>query len=265
MNDTTSQSDDIIRAAKLSLSQQREGGVHRRGGSVGKGSFKLKSQHWLKKARNIAIGVAALWVGAAIVGKIIGGIGVFGVMAMGVATLATLFLLGKYPKMKVPKRADLNTENVRQLVAKTELWLEMQRNRLPKPIAKSLTIIGSQLDELEPQLAEVDQQHPTAKEIRKLVGEDLPDMIEGFLRIPESLRYEERNGTTPVKQLENGLDVVSRELDSINRQLAQGSIDDLAIRGRYLDYKYGGEAALEGESGDYGVPLPDFEKQKTAG
>ncbi|WP_284124388.1 hypothetical protein [Parerythrobacter aestuarii] len=263
MNDSTAQSDHIIRAASQSLVEQRNGGVHRRARSVGRGSFKLKSQHWMKKVRNIAIGVFALWVGASVIGSIIGGLGFTGVMAVGAATLATLFFLGKYPKMKVPKRADLNTENVRQLVAKTELWLEMQRSRLPKPIAASLSVIGGQLDELEPQLAEVDQMHPTAKEIRKLVGEDLPDMIEGFLKIPESLRYEERSGTTPVKQLENGLEVISRELDSINRQLAQGSIDDLAIRGRYLDYKY--SEGIEGENADYGVPLPDFDKQTTAG
>ena len=258
MEDLTRSSDEIVRAAGQSLSEQRAGGVHRRGGSVGRGSARLKATHWMKKVRNIAIGVGAIWIGASVIGAIIGGLGFGGVMTVGIATLATMFVLGKFPKMKVPQRADLKTENVRQLVAKTELWLEMQRSKLPKPIAKSLSIIGSQLDELQPQLEEVDQKHPTASEIRKLVGTDLPDMIEGFLKIPESLRYEERNGTTPVKKLENGLDVVSRELASINRQLAQGTIDDLDIRHRYLDYKYG-----SGPEGDSGVPLPDFDLDKS--
>lgn len=257
MSDLTRQSDDIVRAARQSLSQQRAGGVHRRSASIGKGSAKLKLRHWARKARNIVLAVGGLWIGASIIGAIIGGIGFTGVMLVGLATVAALAVFAKYPKMPVPQRADLNTENVRQLVAKTELWLEMQRSRLPLPIAKSMTIIGKQLDELEPQLAEVDQKHPTAVEIRKLVGQDLPDMIEGFLKIPESLRYEERNGTTPVKTLEAGLDVISREIDSINRQLAQGSIDDLDIRNRYLDYKYSG--ALDEGSG---VPLPDFDQEK---
>ncbi|MXO89298.1 hypothetical protein GRI41_00490 [Altererythrobacter aquaemixtae] len=261
MGDLTSQNDEIVRAASLSLAQQRAGGTHRRAYSVGRGSAKLKMRHWAKKARNIALAVGGLWIGTSIIGSIIGGIGFTGVMTVGALTAAALVVFGKFPKMKVPQRADLNTEDVRQLVAKTELWLEMQRSRLPKPIAASLTTIGSQLDELQPQLEEVDQKHPTAGEIRKLVGKDLPDMIEGFLKIPESLRYEEKNGTTPVKQLENGLDVISREIDSINRQLAQGSIDDLAIRGRYLDYKYSGD--ITGDGGDYGVPLPDFDKAKT--
>ena len=32
---------------------------------------------------------------------------------------------------------------------------------------------------------------------------------------------------------------ISKEIDSVTRQLAEGSLDDLAIRHRYLDYKYG--------------------------
>jgi len=261
VNDLTRQSDDIVRAAERSLAEQRSGGVHRRGSSIGRGSAKLKLAHWMKKARNIALAVGTLWLGAAVIGAIIGGIGFAGVMVVGIGTLAAILVLGKYPAMKMPQRADLQTENVRQLVAKTELWLEAQRAYLPKPIARSLSIVGRQLDELEPQLDEVDQKHPTAIEIRKLVGQDLPDLIEGFLKIPESLRYEDRGGTNPVKQLEKGLDTISRELASINRQLAQGSIDDLDIRNRYLDYKY--SVNIGSEATDHGVPLPDFNLDKT--
>ncbi|MBX7492170.1 hypothetical protein K3163_02975 [Qipengyuania sp. 1NDW9] len=260
MNDLTRDSDNIVRAAKESLSQQRAGGVHRRAGSIGRGSAKLKAKHWGKKARNIVIAVFAIWLASGIAGAMFSGIGFWGLMAVLVASIVAIGVFSSYPKMEVPKRADLKTENVRDLVGKTELWLEMQRSKLPKPIAKSLAIIGSQLDELQRQLEDVDQKHPTAREIRKLVGEDMPDMIEGFLKIPESMRYEERSGTTPVKQLENGLDVISREIDSINRQLAQGSIDDLAIKNRYLDYKYGEGA--ETSLSDTGVPLPDFDLDK---
>ena len=43
----------------------------------------------------------------------------------------------------------------------------------------------------------------------------------------------------------------------MTRQLAEGSLDDLAIRTRYLDYRYG-----SGPEGDSGVPLPDFAAEK---
>jgi len=39
--------------------------------------------------------------------------------------------------------------------------------------------------------------------------------------------------------LTDSLAKISGEIDSITRQLAEGSLDDLAIKHRYLDYKFG--------------------------
>jgi hypothetical protein len=46
----------------------------------------------------------------------------------------------------------------------------------------------------------------------------------------------------------------------VTRRLAEGALDDLAIKSRYLEYRYGGAAALDDLTGmpDTGVPLPDF-------
>ena len=82
--------------------------------------------------------------------------------------------------------------------------------------------------------------------MRKLVGEHLPDLIHGYRKIPEHLRYEERAGSSPNKQFIDGLSTISDEIDSVTRQLAMGAIDNLAIKTRYLDYKYG-EAGEDGE------------------
>ena len=231
----TPQSDQIIREAGQSLARQRAGGRRR---SIGRASAKLKVRHFGRKLRNAAIGVGAIFLAAFGIGLLVDGIGMMGLLAtLILAFIATIILL-RYPAMQMPQRADLATDNVRQLVGRTELWLEAQRPALPPPAAKLVNVIGVQLDELQVQLEQVDQSHPTAEQIRKLVGVDLPDMIEGYQRIPERLRHEEHSGTTPARQLLDGLGVIEREIDSINRQLAQGSLDDLAIRTRYLDYKY---------------------------
>ena len=34
--------------------------------------------------------------------------------------------------------------------------------------------------------------------------------------------------------------IVGTEIDSVTRQLAEGSLDNLAIKTRYLEYRYGG-------------------------
>jgi len=260
------QSEEIVRAARRSLEDQRRGGRRRKGRSLGRGSAKLKTKHWLKKLRNMGLVVGALWIAASIIGVIIDGLDFEGVAATAVATIVAVYLLAKYPKLKEYKRSDLkpDSDNIRDLVAKTEYWLEKKARYLPKPTARSLSIIGDQLDDLQHQLEEVDHKHPTAAEIRRLIGRDLPEMIDGFLNIPEKLRYEERAGSTPVKQLDEGLEVISREIDSISRQLAEGSLDTLAVKRRFLDYKYGeNSAGVPLGDGGSGVPLPDLDQQKT--
>ena len=42
-----------------------------------------------------------------------------------------------------------------------------------------------------------------------------------------------------VRVCTESLGKISQEIDSINRQLANGALDDLAVQHRYLGYRYG--------------------------
>jgi len=55
------------------------------------------------------------------------------------------------------------------------------------------------------------------------------------------LRAEPSAGRSPYQELVCSLEKISSEIDGVTRQLAAGAIDKLAIRTRYLDYKYGEE------------------------
>ncbi len=247
MPDTTPQSDQILAAAGNSLRVNRdEGGTHRRpmATSIGKGSASLKWQNRLKKLRNVAIGVGAVWLGASIIGVVIGGLGFTGIMAAGVATLAALYVFGKYPKMKVPQRADLTKGDTKQLVGQTELWLEAQRPALPAPAVTLVDQLGVQLDALGAQLETVDQSHPSVAEVRELVGEYIPETIDNYRKIPTHLRGEKHVGKSADERLTTSLGKISGEMDRVTRALAEGALDDLAIKDRYLEYRYGGDEAL---------------------
>ena len=150
-------------------------------------------------------------------------------MAVVVATAIATAIFSSYPKIKTLKRADINKGNVQQMVGRTELWLEAQR-ALPCPryAAKIVDAMGVQLDALGLQLEGLDQNHPKAREVRSLVGEQLPEMIDSYRRIPAHLRTEQRAGATPDEQLTDSLGKISGEIDLITRQLAEGSLDDLA-------------------------------------
>jgi len=246
--DLTRHSDRLLSDGNSLLRDNREGGRHRRAGAgsggskaIGQGSAALRLRHWRKKLAAMVIAVFAIIVGAMLAGLIVDGIGFAGIMLTALAIVVALFVLARYPRIKVPSRADLNRGDVKQLVARTELWLEHQRPALPAPAAAIVEDIGVQLDALGLQLEHIDPAHPAAAETRKLVGEYLPEMIDSYRRIPAHLRQEERAGATPDTQLAESLRKISGEIDHVTRQLADGALDDLAIRSRYLDYKFGGE------------------------
>jgi hypothetical protein len=265
MPDTTRDSDRILREAKTSLAVQRDGGTHRPAprGSIGKGSAELKLKSLLKRVRNIALAVVAIWIGAGIFSAVIGPLLFWGFMATLLATAVAIGVFGVLPKVKVPKRAELKLGNPQQMVARTELWLEAQRPALPPPAQVIVDRLGLQLDALGLQLKGLGDNEPAMAEVRELVGEYIPETIDNYRKIPAHLRAEEYAGKTADERLTESLDKLSGEIDRVTRRLAEGALDDLAIKSRYLEYRYGGAEALEDLTAgstmpDTGVPLPDL-------
>ncbi|MDC0886734.1 hypothetical protein OAS19_02965 [Altererythrobacter sp.] len=260
-------SDDLTRDSERLLTQGRSlvqdnqnGGRHRKVQSIGKGSADIKLKTWIKRAGYFGAALVAIIIAASVAGVILNGIGFVGIMTAFLAMVAAGVIFANYPKVKIPKRAELNKGDVRQMVARTELWLENQRAALPAPAVKIVETLGVQLDALGAQLANAPADHQVTREIRQLVGETLPEMIDSYRKIPANLRTERRGAVTPDEQVTEGLAKISKEIDQVTRQLAEGSLDDLAVKHRYLDYKYG--EGLE-DNQDTGVPLPDFNLDKT--
>lgn len=267
MSDTTRESDHIMRAASQSLATQRAGGTHRPAqGSIGKGSANAKLKTWVKRGGYFALAVFAIMTAASIIGVALNGIGFVGVMAVAMAIILAAVIFSQFPKVKIPKRADLGQGNPKQMVTRTELWLENQRAALPEAASAIVEQMGIQLDALGVQLESMDQSHPAMAEVRELVGEYIPETIDNYRKIPAHLRGEDHAGGTADDRLVSSLTKLSGEIDRVTRKLAEGALDDLAIKSRYLDYRYGGDELLEDMSGmpDTGVPLPDFAADKAA-
>ena len=160
----------ILAEARASLADQRMGG-RRRQAPIGRGSAELRQKNLMTRIKLIGGSLLAIVAAAMVVGLVIDGIGFTGIMIAFLAVVACTFLFSNFPKVKVPRRADLNTGDVRHMVARTELWLESQRPALPPPAVTLVDKIGTQLDALGLQLETVDPGHPAAQETRKLVGE----------------------------------------------------------------------------------------------
>ena len=241
--DLTTETDRAIQEGRALVRDNQAGGRHRRarGQSIGRGSAELRRKNLMTRIKLIGGSLVAIVLAAMVAGLVIDGIGFTGIMIAFLAVVAATFLFSNYPKVKIPRRSDLNTGDARTLVARTELWLEHQRPALPPPAVTLVDQIGVQLDALGLQLEHVEPLHPAAVETRKLVGETLPGMIDAYRKIPAHLRREERAGGTPDGQLVESLGKISKEIDHVTRQLADGALDDLAIKTRYLDYRYGAE------------------------
>ncbi|WP_394729980.1 hypothetical protein [Altererythrobacter sp. GH1-8] len=245
MADSTRESDQILSAAGRSLAVQREGGTHRPAKSIGRGSADLKARHWKSRIKRILIALAGIWVAAVAAGLILDGIGFTGIMLTFLAAVVAVGVFAKYPKIKVPKREDLKKGDARQMVGRTELWLEAQRAALPPPAVQVVDQLGVQLDALGLQLETIDANNPALNEVRELVGEYIPETIDNYRKIPAHLRGEKHAGKTADERLTQSLTKISGEVDRVTRRMAEGALDDLAIKSRYLDYRFGGPEALE--------------------
>src|SRR3546814_7061705 len=102
-----------------------------------------------------------------------------------------------------PSEATITTEKLdeaplKYLPMRTEQWLERQRSTLPTSAQRLLDGIGQRLETLGPQLVNLDDASPAASEVRKLVGDHLPDLVKGYGSVPETLRRVARNGKTQI-------------------------------------------------------------------
>lgn len=236
---TMSEVDKVRLSAASAIERSRE-----RRRPIGTKSVALRRQHAFKKLGRMLVAGGVVLVGAALFGVLIQPLGFLGLLALIVLLIGVGVLFGKWPPFPEPRQADLPKADLKQLAGRTEIWLEAQRPALPAPARQLVDGIGVQLDLLAPQLQTLDAASPAAANIRKLVGEDLPELVAGYQRIPAGLRKEAHAGRTPDETLVGGLKMLESEIGNAARSLAAGDLDKLATRERYLQLKYQG---LEGE------------------
>lgn len=243
-NSPAHSSDAILAAARASLNDQRAGGRRVPAGKpIGQRSAALRRSGQKRKALALALSiVVAIMLVNLLIGLLSGVLHMLGWLASGAGAallVAVIWRLLRDRAVPIPSLESLRNSPPRQLVGQTQLWLEAQRPALPAPALDLVGQIGGQLDGLALQLDRVDENAPAVGQVRQLVGQHLPDLVNAYTAIPANMRRDSHAGASPDEQLTQGLARLSGELDSVTRQLAEGKLDNLAIQSRFIDYKYG--------------------------
>jgi len=191
----------------------------------------------LRAVKYASGGIAAVLLGAFIFGLVMP-LGITGAMVVALLALAAVVMGVVFSREPEPRLEDLQSVDMKRLADGTERWLHAQRPLLPAPAQRLADGIGVKLEQLAPQLQTLDEKEPAAFEIRRLIADELPELVRGYERVPAHLRRDGIDGMSPDKQLVEGLAVVDSELDRMCRQLASGDLKALATQGRYLELKY---------------------------
>jgi hypothetical protein len=208
-----------------------------RSASLSKRRRKRQGTEIMTRLGRIVAADVAILVAAVVVGWIVP-LGIGGAMLVMAALIAATLALAIFPLTPEVKAEALVQVPLKLLSLKTEQWLETQRPALPAPAQTLVDGIGVRLEGIAPQLATLNEAEPAATEVRKLIGEQLPELLKGYARVPSALRGVERNGKTPDAQLADGLKVIDEQIAGMSAQLAEGDLKLLATRGRFLEIKY---------------------------
>ncbi|WP_419826400.1 hypothetical protein [Sphingomonas sp.] len=192
-------------------------------------------------ARRLVLATAAILAVAIMVGAWTP-LGMFGFLAMllAMALAWAAIILWSQPGEATPER--IATTALAQLPSQTGEWLDRQRALLPAPAQRQVDQLALSLDAIGPQLAALDPKLPEAIEVRRLIGDELPELVRGYQRVPPSLRRQPLDGgPSPDRQLVDGLTTIEEEVRRMNARLAAGDLKALATQNRFLEIKYRGE------------------------
>lgn len=206
---------------------------------------KRREAEILGRIGRIAAAAGAILIGAMVLGWFIP-LGMGGALLVMAALIGVTLFFGIAPTSREVTPEKFGEVPLATLPLQTEEWLDRQRPTLPGSAMSLVDTIGMKLDVLAGQLKTLNEAEPAAAEVRKLVGEQLPELIKGYQRVPDNLRTVDRFGQSPDKQLVDGLALIDQEISQMSAQLAQGDLDALATRGRYLQVRYRGDDEVTG-------------------
>lgn len=183
-------------------------------------------------------GVFALLIATGIWSAVISPIGIMGVLVVGILALGIVLAAGMVSREAEVKVSQISEGKLVQVADRTDRWLAQQRPGLPAPAQTLADSISARLFAMRGQIDTLESNSAPGQELRRMMGEELPELVSSYLRVPTEMRRTERNGRVAEQDLVQGLKLLDSEIDEMARALAAGDMDRLSSQKRYLEMRY---------------------------
>lgn len=156
-------------------------------------------------------------------------------IAAGAATLIAAGTTLFWPARRAGQQK-ISRDELRDLLLEAEDWLLRQRALVPGRAIPALDSIFLRLGDLHPQLARLEPNGTTAWDLRRLLTEHLPRLIESYCGLPETVTAADPD---LLPRLIEGLGVLDRELVRICREASSDRLLTFEAQGHFIESRYG--------------------------
>lgn len=181
------------------------------------------------------------------------GLAGFGASSAGVATLAfaagplsgAALLAGDAAALVAtavaigwPERSPLGRISRKELVAlaaEAEEWLLKERETAPLIALPAIDRIVFRLGDIHPHLPKLDPHGTLAWDLRRLLTQHMPRLVQSYVSLPETVRQEDREIEA---QAMDGFDALDTELIRICREISQDHRTTLSVQQTFLAQRY---------------------------
>ena len=203
----------------------------------------------IRRAQRFAVltagGMLALMLVISLYVGLVGPIGILSIPVLILAAVAIIFGAGAFSREREIAPSAMAQAPLPQIADRAATWIDQQRLALPAPAARLADDIWQKIAALRPQLATLEENRPEAWELRRLVGEELPGLVESYKRVPVTMRREERNGRVAERELIDGMQLLDDEIGTLARSIAGADMDRLSSQKRYLELRYKGDETAQ--------------------
>ena len=147
-------------------------------------------------------------------------------------------------KMEEEARLTPNTLPLPELAVRAEEGLLDRCNELPGRALPAADRIMAGLREIQPHLYELGpNEEALAGDIRRLVGQHLPQLVDSYLALPDQSRG---SGSESSRRFVESLDIVAGEMDHLLEQCCRDRQTDFDTHSRFIETRYREDDRLRG-------------------